>query len=1784
MLRCLARPSALVALALCLSPGQARAYISQVDGTVVPQTGNMQACLDRPVTGEAVAGSVDAVRDGRILPNAFRPVENPLGSGLYPVTFRMIGEGAGFRNTFGYFWTDEDPTNPANLHMVFDCRGGASCACPCNPTSMRSSDGSATSWQRTFNFNTLPGFAPGRAIAFWIRTPEHLDGTRADEQCGGPSAANQNHRTYFTSQALNDDGDFVHFLIYESATYTNTYYFGFEDLFRGGDNDFEDVLARVTGLVPICTPQPESCNGLDDDCDGAIDEGVTTACSTACGTGVRTCSAGSFGACSAPAPTTETCNGRDDDCDASTDEGLSRACSNSCGSGSEICVAGSFVDCTAPTPTIEVCNGRDDDCDGSTDEGLSRACFSACGAGTETCVAANYTGCDAPTPSVEICNGVDDDCDGTTDEGLSRPCSTACGAGTETCVSGTYVGCSAPRPGLEVCNGVDDDCDGAIDEGLTRTCGSACGTGTETCVAGVFTGCDAPSPGAETCNNIDDDCDGVIDDGNPGGGAMCLPNADGTYRVLPDGTPPGVGDHCVPGRVRCVGGELTCAGASSPTREICNCMDDDCDGLVDEDGGGGICPGGACLDCTCASPCVDTEFPCPPGKECDRSFADATTGIIGLCVPGRCAGVSCSEQEVCEPTTGTCRNLCETVSCGGGFACIRGACVEDNCYGRGCDAGQRCRAGVCETDPCVDVHCDADSFCRDGACVRACAAGCPAGESCVDGACAASACGGCATGESCVGGSCQTNACDPLCGRGRVCAGGACVDDPCGGVHCPLETSCVRGECVGTGMPEATEPRLGLATGGGGCSAGGAGSNIPAWLGLLALGLLFWRRRQSPVGVRRAALAPLALLGLIGVLPLLGGCQVDPFCFEGCADAGVNVGRDAAADASADAHTPDGHVDGCVPSGSESCNGLDDDCNGVIDDGFDLMRDPGHCGSCDTACVLPGAFPTCDSGSCAISECEIGFHDLDGNPTNGCEYACLESGTEICDEVDNDCDGAIDEDFGLAADPAHCGACSTVCAYANAAPICSAGVCGMGACRPGFLNVDGDATNGCEYACTAAGAETCNGIDDDCDGAIDEDFNLSTDASNCGACGRRCSFAHAAASCVAGECRPGTCAAGFYDVDGLASDGCEYACTPTGSEVCNGVDDDCDGAIDEDDPSLGTACGSATGACRRGTFTCQLGSLVCAGARGATPETCNGIDDDCDGVVDESTVAAPIPGVGVRCGATNVGACVFGGVVCTGGALVCGGAYRGPTMETCNGIDDDCDGTVDDSPTPPVGTPASCADTRGVCAGRTPVCTGASGFRCSLPATYQTTETLCDGMNNDCDGATDEGCLSLRTATDLRVDTGDAAGAENSVQPVIEGNGSTRAYAAWMDQRGSGGAHIFYARYDDATDAFAAPLQLDVTNGPAIGPRLAVSSTSILTGVWADFRGGTNYREVYSTRSTNTGASFGANTRLNPGQNIDSFNIELATSGSYVYVVYEVFTSVRNRHIYLTRSSDSGATFSAPVRIDHGNDVTVPGYVAATPVVAASGSRVYVVWRDNRNGGLDIYLSRSVNNGATFGATDKRVDVGDAAGASSGFAPSVAAEADNVYVAWVDDRSGASFDVYFNRSTDAGATFLASAVDVDDDSLAHDTVEPTVLAPSPGAVVVGFVDYRFGFPDVFARRSVDAGLSFGAAARLDTGTAEGASGSYELRLAAEGALIGAVFSDDRSGMLDIYANYSLDGGANWQPNDVRLDSTGIPGSSDSVEPDVAVSGGAVRAVWVDHRSGANGDIYGRVLR
>jgi len=208
-----------------------------------------------------------------------------------------------------------------------------------------------------------------------------------------------------------------------------------------------------------CTPTSEICNGIDDDCDGAVDEGITRSCSSDCGTGYQTCHGGSWSSCDAPSGSTELCDGIDNDCDGQIDEGVKNACGG-CGAVPQ-----------------ESCNGQDDDCDGQIDENLTRSCSSQCGSGSETCSFGNWSSCSAPQGGAEVCNGLDDDCDGQIDEGVKNACG-SCG--------------TVPS---ETCNNQDDDCDGQIDEGVKNACGG-CGT--------------VPS---ETCNNQDDDCDGQVDEG-----------------------------------------------------------------------------------------------------------------------------------------------------------------------------------------------------------------------------------------------------------------------------------------------------------------------------------------------------------------------------------------------------------------------------------------------------------------------------------------------------------------------------------------------------------------------------------------------------------------------------------------------------------------------------------------------------------------------------------------------------------------------------------------------------------------------------------------------------------------------------------------------------------------------------------------------------------------------------------------------------------------------------------------------------------------------------------------------------------------------------------------------------------------------------------------------------------------------------------------------------------------------------------------------------------------------
>ncbi len=186
--------------------------------------------------------------------------------------------------------------------------------------------------------------------------------------------------------------------------------------------------------------------------------------------------------------TAEECNGLDDNCDGQIDEGLFRSCTTACGTGIEQCVAGAWTGCTAQSVRDEVCNDFDDDCDGEVDEGCScqrgdtRPCgldVGACELGQQICELGIWTECrEAVWPVVETCNNVDDDCDGFTDNDLYEPCSTACGSGVRICSTGTWGDCTAKSPTAETCNAVDDDCNGQIDDGS-----SLCPDG-EACIEG----------------------------------------------------------------------------------------------------------------------------------------------------------------------------------------------------------------------------------------------------------------------------------------------------------------------------------------------------------------------------------------------------------------------------------------------------------------------------------------------------------------------------------------------------------------------------------------------------------------------------------------------------------------------------------------------------------------------------------------------------------------------------------------------------------------------------------------------------------------------------------------------------------------------------------------------------------------------------------------------------------------------------------------------------------------------------------------------------------------------------------------------------------------------------------------------------------------------------------------------------------------------------------------------------------------------------------------------------
>jgi hypothetical protein len=327
-------------------------------------------------------------------------------------------------------------------------------------------------------------------------------------------------------------------------------------------------------------------------------------------------------------------------------------------------------------------------------------------------------------------------------------------------------------------------------------------------------------------------------------------------------------------------------------------------------------------------------------------------------------------------------------------------------------------------------------------------------------------------------------------------------------------------------------------------------------------------------------------------------CFVALLMLTGCPDSdsagGTNTGQpDAGPDIDMGGDTGDPDTDDCVPQ-AETCNGQDDDCDGAVDNGFDLAGDPDHCGACGFVCDLPNAQPSCNAGSCVVGICDDGFFDTDGVAENGCEATqCEPTGDEVCDGADNNCDGEVDEGFDVGSNPAHCAACGDVCEVPGATAECESGVCAIADCDEGFGDANGTPDDGCECTITNDGVEACDDVDNDCNGVIDDDIALDV-VERCGACDIQCSFPNGVPACEDMACVMTGCLEGYVDLDTRADTGCEYACAPEVPSdqdlACDGEDNDCDGEVDND-TGEGDVCALAEGL--EGLLTCTEQGLLC---------------------------------------------------------------------------------------------------------------------------------------------------------------------------------------------------------------------------------------------------------------------------------------------------------------------------------------------------------------------------------------------------------------------------------------------------------------------------------------------------------------------------------------------------------------------------------------------------------------
>ncbi|GJQ57687.1 MAG: hypothetical protein D8M57_00415 [Candidatus Scalindua sp. AMX11] len=452
---------------------------------------------------------------------------------------------------------------------------------------------------------------------------------------------------------------------------------------------------------------------------------------------------------------------------------------------------------------------------------------------------------------------------------------------------------------------------------------------------------------------------------------------------------------------------------------------------------------------------------------------------------------------------------------------------------------------------------------------------------------------------------------------------------------------------------------------------------------------------------------------------------------------------------------------------------------------------------------------------------------------------------------------------------------------------------------------------------------------------------------------------------------------------------------------------------------------------------------------------------------------------------------------------------------------------------------------------------------------------------------------------DIRLDTGDAPGADGSFGPQISSDGNGRVYVVWVDYRNGeyiGDIYFNYSKdYGETWQTIDIRLDTDHesnANGSS-GPQISSDGNGHVYVTWEDNRNETfpffdvksdiyfNYSEDYgetwqtSNIRLDTGDVSGANGLYSP---------QISNDGNgHVYVTWQDY---RNEFsdIYINYSGDYGVTWQTnDIRLDTDTLIKRLGYSSDAQISSDGKGHVYVTWEDDRNGSGDIYFNYSEDYGETWQASDIRLDTGDLPGAYGSYNPQISSDGNgHAYVTWNDYRNGSS-DIYFNYSEDYGETWQASDIRLDtgDTPGANYSFGLQISSDGNGHVYVTWHDSRNGGHNIYFNYSEDYGETWQASdIRLDTGGAPEANGSYDSQISSDGdGHVYVTWRDYRNGSSDIYFNYSDDYGVMWQASDIRLDTGAVPGANSSIPPQISSdSNGHVYVTWHDSRNGGR-DIY-----